>query len=99
VAPVHQAIERSSMQGPCRRAPGGPSHAWAIRTNSPNGDLTVNLGVRSILLIVAIVCFLLAAFQVDFGQLNLQPLGLAFFAAAFLVGDGDGLNLRRDLRR
>ena len=87
------------MQGPCRRAPGGPSHAWTIDTNPPNGDHTVNLGVRSILLIVAIVCFLLAAFQVDLGQLNLQPLGLAFFAAAFLVGDGDGVNLGRGLRR
>lgn len=58
----------------------------------------MNLGVRSILLIVAIICFVLAAVQVDLAQLNLQPLGLAFFAAAFLVGDGDGFNLRRDLR-
>ena len=53
----------------------------------------MNLGVRSILLIVAIVCFVLAALGVGLGNFGLVPLGLAFFAAAFLVGDG-GLNLR-----
>jgi len=53
----------------------------------------VNLGLRSILLIVAIVCFVLAAIGIGLGDIGLVPLGLAFFAAAFLVGDG-GLNLR-----
>ena len=53
----------------------------------------MNLGVRSILLIVAIICFVLAAVGVGLGEIGLTPLGLAFFAAAFLVGDG-GLNLR-----
>jgi hypothetical protein len=51
------------------------------------------VGVRSILLIVAIVCFVLAAVGVGIGEISLVPLGLAFFAAAFLVGDG-GLRLR-----
>ena len=54
----------------------------------------MNLGVRSILLIVAIVCFVLAAVGVALGDISLIPLGLAFFAAAFLVGDG-GFGLRR----
>ena len=57
------------------------------------GDKSMNLGIRSLLLIVAIVCFVLTAVGVGVGALSLTPLGLAFFAAAFLVGDG-GLRLR-----
>ena len=53
----------------------------------------MNLGLRSILLLVAVVCFVLAAIGIGFGEISLVPLGLAFFAAAFLLGDG-GLNLR-----
>ncbi|HJP71218.1 MAG TPA: hypothetical protein VJ975_05820 [Candidatus Limnocylindria bacterium] len=53
----------------------------------------MNLGLRSILLIVAIVLFVLAAIGVGLGDISLVPLGLAFFAGAFLVGDG-GLGIR-----
>jgi hypothetical protein len=53
----------------------------------------VNLGLRSILLIVAIICFVLAVVGVGLGDIALLPLGLAFFAAAFLIGDG-GFSLR-----
>ena len=53
----------------------------------------MNLGARSILLLVAVVCFVLAAFGVSLGTIGLVPLGLAFFAGAFLLGDG-GLSLR-----
>jgi hypothetical protein len=53
----------------------------------------MNLGLRSILLIVAIIAFVLAAVGVNVGNIGLQALGLAFLAAAFLVGDG-GLSLR-----
>ena len=53
----------------------------------------MNLGIRSLLLIVAIVAFVLAAVGVALGGLSLIPLGLAVFAAAFLVGDG-GLRFR-----
>ena len=49
--------------------------------------------LRSILLLVAVVLFVLAAVGVALGDVSLVPLGLAFFAAAFLIGDG-GLNLR-----
>ena len=49
----------------------------------------VNLGgfgVRSLLLAAAIVVFVLAAFGVDIGaDVGLVSLGLALFAAAFLV--------------
>jgi hypothetical protein len=41
-------------------------------------------GLRLILLVVAIVCFLLAAFAVAI-DVNLIALGLAFFAGAFLA--------------
>lgn len=37
-----------------------------------------------IFLVVAIVCFVLAAVGVTAGKVNLTALGLAFFAAAFL---------------
>ena len=54
----------------------------------------MNMGLRSILLIVAIVCFVLAAIGTSLGSIGLVPLGLAFLAGAFLVGDG-GINLGR----
>jgi len=53
----------------------------------------MNVGLRSILLIVAVVCFVLSAFGVDLANIGLVALGLAFMAAAFLFGDG-GFNLR-----
>jgi hypothetical protein len=53
----------------------------------------MNLGLRSILLIVAIICFVLSAIGVGLGDIGLVPLGLAFFAGAFLLGDG-GFSLR-----
>jgi hypothetical protein len=43
-------------------------------------------GVRTLLLAAAIVVFILAAFGVDIGaDVGLLALGLALFAAAFLV--------------
>jgi hypothetical protein len=53
----------------------------------------VNLSIRSILLLVAVVLFVLAAIGVNIGDVSLVPLGLAFFASAFLVAEG-GLGLR-----
>jgi len=43
------------------------------------------LGTRGILLIVAVICFVLAALGVDLGRLSLTDLGLAFFAGAFVI--------------
>ena len=53
----------------------------------------MNMSLRSILLLVAVVLFVLAAVGVSLGTIGLVPLGLAFFAGAFLLGEG-GLNLR-----
>jgi hypothetical protein len=39
----------------------------------------------AILLLIAVVLFLLAAFSVNLGSLDLVTLGLAAFAASFLV--------------
>lgn len=39
----------------------------------------------AILLLVAVVLFLLAAFEVDLGTLNLVTLGFAAFAGSFLL--------------
>ena len=46
------------------------------------------MGARSVLLVVAIVLFVLAAFDVDPGDIELVPLGLAALAGSFLVGAG-----------
>ena len=54
----------------------------------------MDLNARTILLLVAVICFVLAAIGIALGEINLVPLGLAFFAGAFLIGDG-GFNLRR----
>jgi hypothetical protein len=53
----------------------------------------MSFGLRSILLIVAIVCFVLSAIGFRLGDIGLLALGLAFLAAAALVGDG-GFSLR-----
>lgn len=45
------------------------------------------MGARSLLLIVAVVLFALSAFNVDVGDISLVALGLAAFAASFLIGD------------
>ena len=41
--------------------------------------------MRPILLVVAIVCFVLAALSVSVGGIAPIPLGLAFFAAAHIA--------------
>jgi hypothetical protein len=43
------------------------------------------LGTRGILLLVAVICFVLAALGVDLGRLSLTNIGLAFFAGAFVI--------------
>ncbi len=54
----------------------------------------MNLGLRAILLILAVVCFVLVALRFDLDALHLLPLGLAFFAASFLASDR-GMSLGR----
>jgi hypothetical protein len=46
-----------------------------------------SFGPRAILLIVAVICFVLAAIGVSIGSISLTALGLAAFAGAFLVGE------------
>lgn len=55
----------------------------------------MSLNPRSILLIAAVICFLLAAFSVAIADIDLVPLGLAALAAAALLGDGGGFSLKR----
>jgi hypothetical protein len=52
----------------------------------------MNLSRRSILLIIAIVCFALSAIGIGFTGVSLTAVGLAAFAGAFLV-EGRGLKL------
>ena len=52
----------------------------------------MNLSRRSILLIIAIVCFALSAVGIGFTGFSLTAVGLAAFAGAFLV-EGKGLKL------
>ena len=41
--------------------------------------------VSKLLVLVAVILFVLAAFGVSFGGVSLEPLGLALFGASFLV--------------
>jgi hypothetical protein len=43
------------------------------------------MGVSTILLVLAVVCFVLAAIGVSLGTVALVPLGLAFFAGSFIT--------------
>jgi hypothetical protein len=52
----------------------------------------VNLGLRSILLLAAVVVFLVAIF-IDTDVIKWIAAGLALFSASFFVGDGGGLRL------
>ncbi len=55
-----------------------------MTTRRGSFELT-DIGIREILLIIGVICFLLAAFDVlTISRVNLADLGLAFFAAAFL---------------
>lgn len=45
----------------------------------------MSLKPGAILLVIAVVLFLLAAFEVELGTLNLVTLGLAAFAGSFLL--------------
>ena len=47
----------------------------------------MTLTIRSILILIAAVLFLLAAFGVDIGKVSLVALGLALFAFAFVLPD------------
>jgi hypothetical protein len=44
-----------------------------------------NWGPSAILLLIAVICFVLAALKVDVGSINLTNLGLAFGFGSFLV--------------
>jgi hypothetical protein len=48
----------------------------------------MKLTIRSLLLLVALVLFVAAAFGIDVRGISLVPLGLAFLAASFLVPGG-----------
>jgi hypothetical protein len=55
-------------------------------------DLPMKLTRRSLLLLIAVVCFVLVAIGVGFEGVSLTAIGLAAFAGAFLV-DERGLKL------
>ena len=44
------------------------------------------MSIRVVFLLVAIICFAVAALGVPTDRFNVLAAGLAFFAAAFLVG-------------
>jgi hypothetical protein len=64
-----------------------PSAAADPAAARPTQEAIVMLTFRSILLLIAVVLFILAAVGVDIGKIALVPLGLALFAAAFVVPD------------
>ena len=48
--------------------------------------MTITWSLGSILILIAVVCFVLAALGIDVGRVALTPLGLAFGFAGLLVG-------------
>ncbi len=79
---------------------GGPDHGARIDAGldlathgSEENFVTIRtgtLGVRALLLVIAIICFVVAALGIDVGKISLVAVGLAFFAASFLV-EGRGM--------
>ena len=57
----------------------------AFRRTQAEDDM--RLTVRTFCLLIAVILFVIAAFGVDVRGISLQALGLAFFAAAFLLPD------------
>jgi hypothetical protein len=47
----------------------------------------MSLTPRSILLLIAVICFVLSAIGIGFGGVSLTAVGLAAFAGAFLFGE------------
>jgi hypothetical protein len=65
-----------------------PSAAWAgspVRIDWR--DLSMKVTRRSLLLLIAVVCFVLSAIGIGFSGVSLLAVGLAAFAGAFLVGE------------
>jgi hypothetical protein len=50
-------------------------------------EVAMQLTVRTLCLIIAVILFVIAAIGVDVRGVSLLALGLAFFAAAFIVPD------------
>ena len=47
----------------------------------------MQLTIRTLCLLIAVILFVVAAFGLDIRGVSILALGLAFFAAAFLVPD------------
>ena len=50
-------------------------------------EANMQLTIRTLCLLIAVILFVVAALGVDVRGISLLALGLAFFAAAFLVPD------------
>jgi hypothetical protein len=53
----------------------------------------MNLSPQSLLLLIAVICFVLAGVGIGLGGISLTAIGLAAFAASFLIGNS-GFRLR-----
>lgn len=56
------------------------------RHTAAEGGSDVRFTPGAILLLIAVILFLAAAFKVNLGSLDLVTLGLAAFAGSFLLG-------------
>jgi hypothetical protein len=65
----------------------GPSLPMESEETGMTNRSGSNIGIRSVLLIIAIICFIVAALGIDVGKVSILAVGLAFFAGAFLVGE------------
>jgi uncharacterized membrane protein len=57
------------------------------RGKQPLGGRSMKLTIRTLLLLIAVILFVIAAFGVDVRGISLIAAGLAFFAASFIAPD------------
>jgi hypothetical protein len=55
--------------------------------DDPSGGFPMQLTIRTLFLLIAVILFVLAALSVDVKGISLVDVGLALFAGSFLVPD------------
>ena len=88
-----RAAAGTGPRGACRRRCGTVDMRWAfggLAAKHPpchRPAMRMTWGISQILLLIAVICFVLAAIGLDV-KVSLIAVGLAFFAASFLVPSG-----------
>ena len=92
-ARYRSATGRTGLPAACRLGCGTVDMRWAfggLAAKHPpchRPAMRMTWGISQILLLIAVICFVLAAIGLDV-KVSLIAVGLAFFAASFLVPSG-----------